>query len=118
MKFWAKWDLSIDENSMARLEKLSFDAYHEPNVLIRAIERYCEQTRHYSERALVNKIYRNRDNLAYCKLHGIRLSEPSLEWPKKDAVANKKWNILTMLTAWRLEGHLALPRGAMDLAGL
>ena len=90
VEFGAKLDLSIDENGMARLEKLSFDAYNESDVLIGAIERYRERTSRYHERALADKIYRNRDNLAYCKLHGIRLSGPRLGRPKKDAVADRK----------------------------
>ena len=89
-QFGAKLDLSIDENGMARLEKLSFDAYNESDVLIGSIERYHERTGHHPERALANKIYRSRDNLGYCKLHGIRLSGPRLGRPKKDAVADKK----------------------------
>ncbi len=64
---------SIDESGMARLEKLSFDAYNKSDVLIGAIERYRKRTGHYPERALADKIYRNRENLAFCKLHGIRL---------------------------------------------
>ena len=107
VEFGAKLDLSIDENGMARLEKLSFDAYNESDVLIGAIERYRERTGHYPERALADKIYGNRDNLTYCKLHGIWLSGPRLGRPKKDAVADKKRNTLTMLTAWKLKDHLA-----------
>ena len=90
VEFGAKLDLSIDENGMARLEKLSFDAYNESDVLIGAIERYRERTGRYPERALADKIYRNRENLAYCKKHGIRLSGPKLGRPKKGAVADKK----------------------------
>ena len=90
VEFGAKLDLSIDENGMARLERLSFDAYNESDVLIGAIERYRERTGRYPERALADRIYRNRENLAYCKLHGIRLSGPRLGRPKKDAVAGKK----------------------------
>ena len=89
MEFGAKLDLSIDENGMARLEMLSFDAYNESDVLIDAIERYRERTGHYPERVLANKFYRNRDNLAYCKLYGIRLYGSRLGRPKKEAVADK-----------------------------
>lgn len=90
VEFGAKLDLSIDEKGLARLERLSFDAYNESDVLIEAIERYKERTGHYPERALADKIYRNRDNLAYCRLHGIRLSGPSLGRPKKNVAADKK----------------------------
>lgn len=90
IEFGAKLDLSIDENSMARLEKLSFGAYNGSDVLIDAIKHYRERTGHYPERALADKIYRKRENLAFCKLHGIRLSGPTLGRPKKDAVIDKK----------------------------
>ena len=90
VEFGAKLDLSIDENGMARLEKLSFDAYNESDVLIGAIERYRERTGHYPERVLADKIYRNRTNLAFCKQHGIRISGPALGRPKKEAVTDKK----------------------------
>ena len=39
VEFGAKLDMSIDENGFARLERLSFDAYNEADVLISAIER-------------------------------------------------------------------------------
>ena len=38
---------------------------------------------HYPSRILADKIYRNRENLSYCKEHGIRLSGPALGQPKK-----------------------------------
>lgn len=44
VEFGAKLDLGIDENSMARLEKLSYDAYNESDVLISAIEGYRERS--------------------------------------------------------------------------
>ena len=117
VEFGAKLDLSSDENGMARLEKLSFDAYNESDVLIGALERYRERIGHYPERTLADKIYRNRDNLAFCKKHGIRLSGPRLGRPKKDASVDKRRNTLTMQTAWKLNGRSALPKDAMGLAG-
>ena len=67
VEFGAKMDLSLDEKGMARIEKMSFDAYNESDVLIAAVERYFERTGHYPERILADKIYRNRNNLAYCR---------------------------------------------------
>ena len=83
VEFGAKLDMSIDENGIARLEKLSFDAYNEADVLITAIERYYERTGHYPERVLVDQIYRNQKNRAFCKEHGIRISGPALGRPKE-----------------------------------
>ena len=90
VEFGAKMDFSLDEKGMARIEKMSFDAYNESDVLIAAVERYFERTGHYPERILADKIYRNRNNLAYCREHGIRLSGPSLGRPKKNAGTDKK----------------------------
>lgn len=80
----------LAEKGMARIEKMSFDAYNESDVLIAAAERYFERTGHYPERILADKIYRNRNNLAYCREHRIRLSGPSLGRPKKNAVTDRK----------------------------
>lgn len=75
---------------MARLEKLSFDAYNEQSILIGAINRYKERTGHYPERVLVDKIYRTRKNIQFCTEHGIRISGPKLGRPKKDSQVDKK----------------------------
>lgn len=75
--------MSIDENGIARLERLSFDAYNESDVLISSIQRYFERTGHYPERVLVDQIYRNRKNRAYCKERDIRMSGPALGRPKQ-----------------------------------
>ena len=82
-EFGAKLDMSIDENGIARLEKLSFDAYNESDVLISSIINYHQRTGHYPERVLVDQIYRNRKNLAYCKTHNIRVSGPALGRPRQ-----------------------------------
>ena len=83
-EFGAKLDLSIDEHGMARLEKLSFDAYNESDVLITALENYHKRTGHYPERVLADQLYRNRKNISFCKEHGIRLSGRALGRPKND----------------------------------
>ena len=82
-EFGAKLDMSIDETGFARLERLSFDAYNECDVLIGTIEKYRERTGHYPERVLVDQIYRNRANRAFCKAYGIRISGPALGRPKQ-----------------------------------
>ena len=89
VEFGAKYDVSIDEDGYARLEKASFDPYNENTTLQAVIEKYKERTGHYPERALVDKIYRTRDNLRYCKEHGIQISGPRLGRPRKDAKMTK-----------------------------
>jgi len=90
VEFGAKLDMSIDEKGIARLEKLSFDAYNESDVLTSAIDRYKERTGHYPERVLVDQIYRNRDNRKYCKEHNIRISGPALGRPKQMSPEEKR----------------------------
>lgn len=90
VEFGAKMDLSLDENGMARLENISYEAYNESDVLIDAVGRYEKREGHYSERILVDQIYRNRKNLAYCKEKGIRMSGPLLGRPKKDEAVRKE----------------------------
>lgn len=75
--------MCIDETGFARLERLSFDAYNECDVLIGTIEKYKDRTGHYPERVLVDQIYRNRANRAFCKAHGIRISGPALGRPRQ-----------------------------------
>ena len=89
VEFGAKIDMSIDETGMARLEKLSFDAYNEEDVLIGAIQNYYKRTGHYPQRVLVDQIYRNRKNIAYCKSKKIRISGKALGRPKKASTSEE-----------------------------
>ncbi len=57
-EFGTKLDLSV-ENGLGRIEKISFEAYNESEVLIPAIENYYKRNGHYPERVLADKIYRN-----------------------------------------------------------
>ncbi len=90
VEFGAKLDMSVDERGMARLERLSFDAYNEADVLVSTIENYRNRTGHYPEKVLVDQIYRNRSNRAFCKSKGIRISGPALGRPKKITLDERK----------------------------
>ena len=72
------------------MEYCSFDAYNEAGNLQDIAERFYEREGHYPKRILADKIYRNRDNLAYCKERHIRLSGPALGRPKRDAAPDKR----------------------------
>ena len=86
----AKFDLSIDTEGYGRIETISFDAYNESTCLQNAVERFKTRTGCYPERVLVDQIYRTRNNRAYCKLHGIRLSGPKLGRPTEITNEEKK----------------------------
>ena len=79
VEFGTKFDLSLDEFGMGRIEKISFDAYNESGTLQTACERYCERAGRYPERILVDQIYRTRDNRKYCRERGIRIRAETWE---------------------------------------
>lgn len=77
-------------NGVYRVETLSWDNFNEGTELTGAIERYKARFGCYPKAVLADKLYRNRDNLAFCKKHGIRLSGPPLGRPKRDPAADKR----------------------------
>ena len=74
----------------ARIERLDFEPFNESEGLWRAVARYRERYGCYPERILTDKIYRNRQTLAFCKEHGIRLSGPALGNPPKNSVLSRQ----------------------------
>lgn len=110
VEFGAKLDISIDEHGYARLEKLEFDAYNESDVLISATERYKQRTGHYPKRILVDQIYRNRANLAFCKEKGIRVSGPALGRPKKNPTVDKKQDYIDNVDRIEVERAFSLAK--------
>lgn len=90
VEFGPKFDASIDSEGYGRIEKVSFDPYNENGSLAAAVERYRERTGRYPERVLADKIYRTKENRAYCRENGIRLSGPKLGRPSGNAGADKK----------------------------
>lgn len=80
VEFGAKIAISL-ENGYSRIEKLEWDPYNEATTFIDTVERYKARHGCYPEAVLADRIYRNRENLAYCKDHGIRLSGPKLGKP-------------------------------------
>ena len=88
VEFGAKLDISVVDG-WTRLECCSFDTCNEAGNLWEMAERFRAREGHYPSRILADKIYRNRENLSYCKAHGIRLSGPALGRPKKGETRDK-----------------------------
>lgn len=82
-EFGAKLDVSMDAQGYSRIEHVSFDVYNEKQYLKEAVHRYYKQTGHYPEGLLVAQIYHTRENRAFCKQYGIRMSGPKLGRPSK-----------------------------------
>ena len=109
VEFGAKLDISVTDG-FVRLERQSFDAYNEAVYLQEVIERYKTRTGSFPQRVLADKIYRNRDNLNYCKERGIRLSGPALGRPKKDAVIDKKQEYVDICDRVEVERKFSLAK--------
>lgn len=114
VEFGAKLDISVVDG-FTRLEYLSFDAYNEAGTLRPTIEKYRERIGHYPERVLADKIYRNRDNLNFCKEHGIRLSGPALGRPKKDDQPDRKQNYIDECERVEVERRFSLAKRKCNL---
>ena len=107
--FGAKLDISV-VNGWSRLECFSFDAYNEAGNLQAMVERFREREGHYPSRILADKIYRNRDNLRFCKERGIHLAGPALGRPKKDEVRNKTQDFLDECERVEVERRFSLAK--------
>ena len=66
------------------LGRISWDNYNESKELKSQIESYKELTGFYPESVHVDRIYRTRENRAWCKERGIRISGPPLGRPRKN----------------------------------
>jgi len=82
-EFGQKLHLSV-VNGFTFLEHQSWDNFHEGAQLIAVAERYRQRFGVYPKAILADKIYRNRENLRFCKENDIRLSGPRLGRPPKE----------------------------------
>jgi len=88
-EFGAKLSISLIDAHVF-LDKLEWDNYNEGLTLIESVKRYHERTGYYPASVHADAIYRNRDNLNFCKTNGIRLSGPKLGRPPKVVSAKDK----------------------------
>lgn len=109
VEFGAKPDISVSDG-WTRLENHSFDAYNEAAKLPEVIERFKEREGHYPSRVLADKLYRNRENLRYCKERGIRLSGPALGRPKRDETSDRKQEYMDACDRVEVERRFSLAK--------
>ena len=102
--------MSVLQTAGTRLEYYSFDAYNEAGNLKMMIERFREREGHYPSRVLADKIYRNRENLRYCKKCGIRLAGPALGRPRKDDHRDKTQDRLDECERIEVERRFSLAK--------
>lgn len=82
-EFGAKVSISVIDG-YAYVDRISWNNYNESQDLIEVVEKYKSRFGKYPEVMQVDRIYRSRKNLKYCKEKGIRLSGPPLGRPPKD----------------------------------
>lgn len=88
-EFGSKLHISL-VGGYARMERLSFEAYNEAEDFFHIVERYRDRYGRYPSRILADRIYRNRETLAFCKENGIRLTGPALGRPPKDKTLSRE----------------------------
>ena len=63
------------------LDRISWDNFNESGDLKAQVEAFKNYTGYYPESVHADRIYRNRENRAWCKERGIRISGPPLGRP-------------------------------------
>ena len=89
VEFGAKLSVSCFEGYVF-LDRIRWDNFNESKDLKAQIENYYRITGYYPESVHVDKIYRTRENRAWCKERGIRLSGPPLGRPPAQVSPEKK----------------------------
>jgi len=87
-EFGAKISASVI-NGYTFVDLISWDSFNESERLIKQVEKFRETYGHYPESVHADQIYRNRNNLKFCKERGIRLSGARLGRPPKVTDENR-----------------------------
>ncbi len=69
-EFGAKVAISL-VNGDAFTERLDWNNFNEGVTLKNSVKTYKQRHAHYPEAVIADTIYRNRDNIAYCKANNI-----------------------------------------------
>jgi hypothetical protein len=85
VEFGQKLGLSVI-NGFTFIDIQSWNNFNEGITLKDSAEKYKARHGAYPNAILADKIYRNRENLRFCKEHGIRLSGPRLGRPKRETM--------------------------------
>jgi hypothetical protein len=89
VEFGAKLSVSLRDGYVF-LDLIDWDNFNESGNLKPQIEAFKRYTGAYSESVHVDRIYRTRENRAWCKERGIRISGPPLGRPPANVSPHKK----------------------------
>jgi len=85
VEFGQKIGLSVVDGFVF-IENQRWDNFAEGSTLKASAEKYRERHGVYPKAILADRTYRNRENIKFCKEHGIRLSGPRLGRPKASEI--------------------------------
>ncbi len=89
VEFGAKLSASYF-NGYVFLDHISWDNFNESGALKAQVEAFKKYTGYYPESVHVDKIYRTRENRAWCKERGIVMSGPPLGRPPANVSKEQK----------------------------
>ena len=114
-EFGAKVAISMVDG-YAFIDHLRWDSFNESLGLKQAAEDYKQREGYYPEAILADKIYRTRENLSFCREHGIRLSGPPLGRPLLDSRQEKQIARQDMRERNAIEGGFGVCKRRYGLA--
>jgi len=89
VEFGAKLSVSLRDGYVF-LDRIDWNNFNESGDLKAQVEAFKEYTGRYPESVHVDRIYRTRENRAWCKERGIRISGPPLGRPPANVSKDKK----------------------------
>ena len=89
VEFGAKLSVSLRDGYVF-LDRIDWNNFNESGDLKAQVEAFKEDTGAYPESVHVDRIYRTRENRAWCKERGIRISGPPLGRPPANVSDEKK----------------------------
>ncbi len=98
------------------IDHLSWDPFNESLGLKQSAEDYKQREGCYPEAIFADKIYRTRENLSFCREHGIRLSGPPLGRPSLDNRQEKQIAYQDMRERNAIEGGFGVCKRRYGLA--
>jgi IS5 family transposase len=114
-EFGAKVAISMVDG-YAFIDHLSWDSFNESLDLKQAVEDYRQRYGYYPEAVLADQLYRNRENLSFCREHGIRLSGPPLGRRPADSKQAKEISRQDMRERNAVEGGFGVCKRRYGLA--
>lgn len=90
VEFGAKLSVSLTGEGLAKVDRLSWDAFHEGGDLKHQVESFRQQYGCYPATVLADPVYGTRDNRKWLKDRGIHFAGKPLGRPRKETDENRE----------------------------